>query len=104
MFLLVIILVCSSLQYLSYETFHFSTRPLLRRGGFGKKGVRIFSSKKPTKFGSFGHFFPKGSQKTNPLDLIFQRVPAKNWGFGFQPSFWGVRIKSGMSLYDIKMG
>lgn len=81
MFLLVIILVCSSLQYLSYETFHFSTRPPLRMAGFGKKGVQIFSSKKPTKFGSFGHFFFQKAHKklTLWIPAIFLGRADKKW-------------------------
>ena len=70
-----------------WRTFHFiSSPPPPKDDGFSNRGVRIFSSKKPTKFGHFRWLFQRCQQKINPLDLIFKRAPTKIWGFGF-PTF-----------------
>ena len=63
MFLLVIILVCSSLQYLSYETFHFSTRPRYGWRDLERKGFRFF--------------LQRSLQSLDPSDISFQKAHKK---------------------------
>ena len=84
-----------------YGTFHFFIRTPAKDGGFLQRGVRILSSKKPTKFGPFRKFFQRCRQTINPSDFIFQRaVTDKKLRVRILPSLGGGADKK----WNVPMG
>ena len=75
----------------SYErgrSIFYQHPPSPKDSGFSQWELQIFSSQKPTKFGTLGHFFQRCRQNVNP-EFIFQRTLPKNQGYGSLPSLEG---------------